>query len=148
MRRNMCAAEPSWQEFETRLQKDLAACSSSFHRLLLIAAYWDSTSRLFVNPATGEVLPARLAEKVAHLHARTFERWLCMPLAEQFQELLTFLGTLGSSDRQTLVFLLRCPEARVLLVPENANPREAQLFSSDLNALITMDQTYDSNALP
>ena len=143
----MCAAEPTWQEFEIRLKRELAACSSCFHRLLLIAAYWDSIARLFVNPATGEVLPAPLAETVARLHARPFEKWLCMPLAEQFQELLTFLGTLGSSDRQTLLFLLRCPEARVVLVPQDADPREAQLFSSDLNALITMDQTSDSNTL-
>jgi hypothetical protein len=144
----MCAAELTWQEFETGLHRELAACSSRFHRLLLIATYWNNKARLFVNPATGEVLPQPISEKIAALHARTFEEWLCMPLAEQFRELLAFLHTLRSSDRQTFVFLLRCPDARVALVPHSANSREVQLFSADLNALITMDQIPDSDSVP
>jgi hypothetical protein len=139
----MCAAELMWSEFETRLQKELAACSSRFHRLLLVSQYWNSAFRLFVNPATGEVLPSPVAEKVAHLHTRMFEQWLCMPLAEQFQELVAFLSTLENGDRQTFVFLLRCSEARAALVPANANSREVQLFTSDLDALLTSDRIPD-----
>ena len=134
----MGAVGPLCPQFDFLLQQELEACSSQFHRLLRIATYWNSSTRLFVNPQTGEVLTSPDAEKVGSLHSRLFEEWLRMPLAQRFTELLTFLNTLAASDRQTFLFVLRCPKTSEALLPQSAGPREEQFFSSDLTTLAVM----------
>jgi hypothetical protein len=134
----MCAAGLVWEEFEIRLQSALAACSSRFHRLLLIAAYRDSAAGLFVDPASMEILPQPLADRVAQVHARVFEEWLRLPLRNQYTDLASYLGRLRDADRQTFVWLLGCPNARDGLVPDSATPESVMLFISDMNALLAM----------
>jgi hypothetical protein len=130
------AARVVWEEFEIRLQSALAACSSRFHRLVLIAAHHDSAAGLFVDPSTREILPRPLAEVVAQIHARTFEEWLRLPLQEQCADLFAYLDSFAQTDRHTLLWLLACRNAREGLVPEGATAEAANLFASDLNALL------------
>jgi hypothetical protein len=126
------------QEFEAGLLECCAACSSKFHELLQLAAFWNPALGLYADFDSGSVLSRDASDVVNRFHSRVFSEWLCLPLADQFAEFAAYLTTLSVTGRQTFLSLLSYPRARDPLVPPMASAEEKALFASDLSTLAAM----------
>jgi hypothetical protein len=135
-------AAPPPQELEVRLRERRAYCSSKFHQLLRVAAFWNPVAMLYADPDCGSILPVDACDIIARAHSRIFAEWLCLPLAEQFAEFARYLATLTSEGRQTFLKLLNHPKALDSLIPPGASSDAQELFSCDLRALVGLVSSW------
>jgi hypothetical protein len=126
------------REFEARLRERCASSASKFHELLVVAAFWNPSVRLYRDPESGCILGPHEADIVARAHRGAFQAWLCLPLVSQFAHFARYLDRLTNEGCRTFVKLLAHPGALDFLVPPGSPAEAKMLFNSDLEALLAM----------
>ena len=125
-------------EFQQSLRVRLAACKSTFHRLIRVAGHFDSSVRMYINPVTGRFLPEEAAAEAQSLHMDIFAEWLALPLSDQSDQFTVYLRNLPPDDRDLLLHLLRSRNGRDALAPPDASPEARRLHSANLLVLLNL----------
>ena len=126
----------------------LARIPTLFGRLVYLSSLLSQHSGLYEHPALSQMFGDEQAdETVRRSHARVFQDWLCLNLAQQKADLQEYLAELPGNPATALATWLHLAPYRNL-APAAAQEVERQLYMTDLELLLELLKREYGGASP
>jgi hypothetical protein len=71
-----------------------------------------------------------------------FQEWLSLGLSAQFSDLVEYLSTFSTRDREVVLRVLGTSSTHNAFIPLNTRLEEQELFSSDLKVLAELQKMH------
>lgn len=114
----------------------LSRLPTVYGRLVYLASLRDANSGIYRHHGlTAMFGREETAKALRESHQDAFHEWLNLPLAEKYEQLISYLNELEDSSAIVLEHWIQARPYKSLL-PDGARKMEVELFSRELNALL------------